>query len=111
MTDFCFLPPSDLGLIQPCRRGVFHISGSCRQCSAVQWCPLGTAQSAWRCPVCLALQGKRVRLSCVHVLLSCSGVQAIRDKTGITEFITGLSSLASYRAFLNGKEAASQPLP
>ena len=101
MTDFCFLPPSDLGLIQPCRRGVFHISGSCRQCSAVQWCP-----------VCLALQGKRVRLSCVHVLLSCSGVQAIRDKTGITEFITGrkeggLSSLASYSAFLNGKEADS----
>jgi hypothetical protein len=61
------------------------------------------------CPVCLALQGKRVRLSCVHVLLSCSGVQAVRDKTGITEFITGckeggLSSLASYSAFLNSPE-------
>ena len=44
------------------------------------------------------------------MLLSCSGVQAVRDKTGITEFITGckeggLSSLASYSAFLNSPEA------
>jgi hypothetical protein len=69
----------------------------------------GFARLRW-CPVCLALEDKRVRLSCVHVLVSCPGVRAVRDRACITGFLAscregGLSSLAAYSAFLNGKEA------
>jgi hypothetical protein len=58
------------------------------------------------------LKGERVRLTCVHVLVACSGVQGVRDKSGITEFLDsskkgGLSPLAAYSSFLNGLQPCS----